>query len=116
MTRHIFKSFEAFEESETAGNYENVTIIDYNNRVCADLMTETKSLKVAFNRFFKQLADFHVFDGWRDGMEESIENGYWSDSETYWNDETNKSEYRGGWFYTVEDNDGSFYIALNVIK
>lgn len=110
-----YKSFDEFEQDESRYEYEHVAIVNKpNGTVCADLMTECKRWKTAVNRFFSAIANDPRFEGWKECIIESIENGYWSDKETYWNETTNKPEYRGGYFWEVEDNDGSFYICLNV--
>lgn len=118
MKTLYFNNFEEFDNAEVAGQFEVVTIVknERHNTMCADLMTECKSYKTALNRFFKALENYPQFAEWKDGILESCECGYFTQAETYWNDETNKSEYRGGWHYTIEDNDGSFYVCLNVAQ
>jgi hypothetical protein len=113
--RH-FESFEAYENEEvTKGEYEVVDIVKYNNKISADLLTECKTWKTALNRFFKALENVKEFDGWKDGIIESCENGYFIEAETYWNEEKCKSEYRGGWHYQVEELDENlWYIELTV--
>ena len=102
-----YKNFDEFENDRCAGNYELMAVVNNArfNTGCADLMTDCKNWRTAVRR---------CFDGWEECIIESIENGCWKDREAYWNSETGKYEYRGGWFYEVEDNDGSFYICLNV--
>mgnify|MGYP000103863738 FL=1 len=86
-----------------------------NGAVCADLITNCKYAETAIRRFFKALANDNRFDGWEECITECIKNGVWKDTETCWNEETCRSEYDGGYFWEVEDNDGSFYICLNVV-
>ena len=114
-----FESFEAFEESGLSGKFEVVTIVKGGSHgkkhVCADLMTECKSYKTAIRRFFKALEGDSRFDGWREGIEESCENGYFADKEQYW--ESGKGlVYTGGYHWCVEDHDGSYYVELTVVK
>ena len=113
-----FESFEAFEESGLSGKFEVVTIVKGGSHgkkhVCADLMTECKSYKTAIRRFFKALEGDSRFDGWREGIEESCENGYFADKEQYW--ESGKGlVYTGGYHWCVEDHDGSYYVELTVV-
>jgi len=89
---------------------ETLTTIENNKVLKADLMTSTKSLKVALNRFFKNLPNNELFDGWRDCMEESIEVNMWTGKEV------------GSWSWGVEqygedeDNTTAYYIYLNIVK
>lgn len=95
---------------------EVVSIVNKpNGTVCADLITNCKYAETAVRRFFKALANDERFDGWKEWIEAQIAGGVFKDAETYWNEETEKSEYHGGYFWEVEDNDGSFYICLNVV-
>lgn len=86
-----------------------------NGAVCADLITNCKYAETAIRRFFKALANDNRFDGWEECITDFIKNGVWKDKETCWNEETCRYEYDGGYFWEVEDNDGSFYICLNVV-
>lgn len=113
-----FESFEDFEESGISGKYEVVTIVKGGShgkkRVCADLMTDCKRYKTAIRRFFKALEGDGRFDGWREGIEESCENGHFADKEQYW--ESGKGlVYTGGYHWCVEDHDGSYYVELTVV-
>jgi hypothetical protein len=116
MKTMYFENFDKFEESETAVLYEVISIVKNEtfNTMCADLMTDCKSYKTALNRFFKGLEGYPQFTEWKDALIETCENGCFSDSEKYWDEETFKYEYKGGWHYSIEDNDGSYYICLNV--
>jgi len=113
MKTMYFDNFDEFEKSQTAGQYEVVSIVknEKYNTLCADLMTDCKSYKTAIKRFFKSLKDYPMFGGWEEQLLESCENGIWSAKET----DENGEYYAGGWHYTVEDNDGSFYICVNTI-
>lgn len=113
-TTHEFTSFEAFDASGTAGNYEDVTIIRENGKICADLMTECKSWKTALNRFFRAVANIPELAGWEPDVRESCESGYFADRESIWNEETMKSEVTGNWSWEVEDHDGAWYVCLNI--
>ena len=83
-----FESFEKFEQCENKQDYEMVAIVHNaeRNTVCADLITDCKSWKTAVKRFFK---------AWEK------EKGF---------------VYTGGYFWEVEDHDGSFYVCLNVVE
>ena len=111
MKTLYFENFDAFSDAEVSGQYELTTIVKNQkyNCLCADLMTDCKSYKTAIKRFFKSLKDYPEFDGWEEGLLESCENGVWEAKET----DENGEYYAGGWHYTVEDNDGSFYICVN---
>lgn len=112
-----FKNFDEFEQCENKQDYEMVAIVHYaeRNTVCADLMTDCKSWKTAVKRFFKALENRPEFSGWKESIIESCENGYFSDKETYWDNEKG-SVYTGGYFWEVEDHGGSFYVCLNVVE
>ena len=57
--------------------YETLTIIEYDNRYCTDLLTETKSQKVAINRFFRLLEKHEDLYSFKDTFIELLEtNGY----------------------------------------
>lgn len=112
-----FESFEKFEQCENKQDYEMVAIVHNaeRNTVCADLITDCKSWKTAVKRFFKALENRPEFFDWKESIIESCENGYFSDKETYWDNEKG-FVYTGGYFWEVEDHDGSFYVCLNVVK
>lgn len=112
-----YNSFEDFENDDRCkGAWELVAVVNKPNGVCADLITECKNWQTAVRRFFKALENDHRFDGWMEGIIESIENGYWKDKEAYWNAETQRNEYTGGYFWEVEPNEDYYYICLNVPK
>lgn len=109
-----FENFDQYEESRVSGESEVIAIVGggKNGTVCADLMTECKSWKTAVKRFFGALEGDARFEGWKDSVAESAENGFFE-----WIEE----EYKGGGntertgrFFTVEDYDGEWYIALRV--
>ena len=108
----FFDSFEEFDLSGTAGNYEEVTVVRERGWVKCDLLTECKSYKTALRRFFKALADVPEVSDWYEGMRESAENGYFSG-----NDFTMADGGRNpvpGYAWEIEDHDGAWYIFLNV--
>lgn len=109
-----YKNFDEFEMDESRSEYELVTIVNKTNGVCADLMTECKRWRTAVDRFFKTLEGDSRFDGWKESIVESIENGCWKDRETVWNEEKCKSEYTGGYFWEVEGYDSCYYVCINV--
>lgn len=81
MTTRFFNSFDEFDESGTAGNYEEVTVIRENGWIKTDVMTECKSWKTALRRFFKALADVPEISCWYEAMRESAENGYFKQND-----------------------------------
>ncbi len=113
-----FKNYDEFEASGVAGRSEVVALVNRTcngfNQVSADLMTYCKCWQTAVSRFFKALGDDKRFDGWKDGIIESCENGCFSDKETVWVDGKG-SVYTGGYHWSVEDNEGSFYVELTVV-
>lgn len=112
--RH-FSSMEEFEDLNEIGEYEVLDIVNRGNRVSADLITECKSYKTVIGRFFKGLENESAFDGWKDCLFESCENGYFKDAESIWNEERGRSEYTGSWAYEVEQLDETlWYITLTV--
>lgn len=74
MKKSTFTSFEAFEASQTAGDMEHVTVINYDNRVSADVMTEAKSIQMAVKKFFTAVKEIELFDGWKEQALELMEN------------------------------------------
>lgn len=108
-----FKNFDEFEQCENKQDYEMVAIVHNEkfNSMCADLMTDCKGWKTAVKRFFKALENRPEFSGWKETILESCENGYFSDKEL-----SHNGKYDGGFFWEVEDHDGSFYVCLNVVK
>ena len=103
MKKSIFTSFEEFEASQTAGDYERVTIINYNDRISADVMTEAKSIQMAVKKFFTAVKDIELFDGWKECALEMMEAGYFSSFEP------------GSYSFEVkEPEDNFFYITLTV--
>ena len=112
-----FKNFDEFEQSEDKQDYEMVAIVHNEkfNSMCADLMTDCKRWRTAVERFFKALENYPAIYDWKETIIESCENGYFSDKETHWDNEKG-FVYTGGYFWEVEDHDGSFYVCLNVVK
>ena len=107
-----YASFDEFEQDESRQDYELVAVVNKKNAVCADLMTECKLWMTAVDRFFKALEGDDRFDGWKDCIIESIENGCWNDASRIWED--GKLKYTGDYSWGVEDHDGSWYVFLNV--
>lgn len=113
MKRNDFNSFEEFENSGTAGNYEEVTVIRENGWIKCDLLTECKSWKTALRRFFKMLGNEGIFEGWYECMTESAENGYFKlDDFTMGNGSKNPLP---GYCYEIEEtSENVWYIFLNL--
>lgn len=113
--KRTFKSFD--EYSEYYDNHEHkvndVDVVENELTVCADGEFECKSWKTAIRRFFKALADNVLFDGWKECLEECVDNGTWKEREEHYN-----GEYIiGGWHWGVESIDEShWYIELTVGK
>lgn len=105
-----FASFDEFEECENKQDYEMVAVVHNKKRntVCADMITNCKRWRTAVNRFFEALENYPEFDGWKDSIMESCENGFFSDKEVHCG--------CCGWFWEVSEHDGSFYICVNVLK
>lgn len=103
MKKTIFSSFEAFEQSGITGDYEHTSIIEYQNRVSADLLTEAKSIEMAVKKFFTSVKTVELFDGWREQALELMSNGVFEVFD------------RGSYAFEVEEiDDGLFYIMLTV--
>ena len=113
MKRYDFTSFEQFEQSGTAGEYEALTVIDENGWLKSDIMTECKSWKTALRRFFKMLGEDSRLDGWYECMREGAENGCFKLNDfTMGNGSRNEFP---GYAYEIEEVDeGVWYIFLNV--
>lgn len=113
IKRHDFNSFEQFDESGTAGNWEELTFIREDGWKKADLMTETKSWKVALNRFFKAIGNDPDFDGWKECIVECCENGAFEQND--WTMADGSRNEFPSWSYGIEQIDESgWYIFLNV--
>lgn len=113
MTRHDYMSFEEFEESCTAGEWEDLTMLHENGWKKADLVTECKSWKTALKRFFKMIGDEAGFEGWYECLRESAESGIFRDNDCVMLDGS-RNEY-ASWAYEIEEvDDGAWYIFLNV--
>lgn len=114
-----FDSFDKYCESKMAKYDEVLSIVKGGShgktRYCADLTTNCKCWQTAVRRFFKALAGDTRFEGWQDGITEACENGSFHEIETFWNDTTQRSEYQGGWHWTVEAvSEDLYYIELTV--
>ena len=107
-----FASQEDYENYRYSGCNNILSIVHRRNSVCADMTTKCKNWKTAVKKFFDALADDKRFDGWRECVVESCENGCFSNKET---DENSNWAYNGGWFYKVEENYGSYYVCVNAL-
>lgn len=115
------KQFESFEEFENECNEDNqiedetICIVKTGKRICADLTTVCKNYKTAINRLFKEIDKFEAFKGWKDGIIESCENGYFQDIETWQNTDGTKTY--GDWHYQVEELDENlWYIEITTLQ
>ena len=115
IKRRDYTSFDDFHESGTAGNWEELTFIRENGWKKADLLTECKSWKTAINRFFKAIGTDPDFEGWKECLEESCENGYFAMNDNLMADGS-RNEYPS-WAYGLEPaGDYGWYIFLNVAE
>lgn len=107
--RH-FNSFDNYELSIDNGyEIDVVDIVRYENRVCADMLTFCKTWKTAVNRFFKAIENETEFDGWKDCIIESCNNGCFQDAECI-------NGHCVGWHYQIEQHeDDMWYIELTVM-
>lgn len=108
-----YANFDDYEVSCAAGSggrQEELAIVHKPHAVCCDLTTRCRKWQTAVKRFFDALGDDARFDGWRQCIVECVENGCFQQKEI--NPLTNK--YEGGWYWGIEDLDGSWYIYLNV--
>ena len=110
MKTMYFENYDEFETCENKQDAELVAVVKRNDGLCADLLTETKSWKVALNRFFRELrkAGFYTLAEWEETVKESCKNGVFADKEI----NPYVREYSGGWFYEVENYDGAWYVCL----
>lgn len=113
MKRYDFTSFADFEESGIAPEREAVTLIRENGWFKADLMTECKSWKTAVNRFFKALENVPEFDGWKDFLRESAENGYFKDNDSTMADGS-RNEFQSFAWEIEPIDESQWYIFLNI--
>lgn len=111
-----YRNFAEFNGDPYHHGDECVAIVNNpNGTVCADVITSCKRWQTAVRRFFKALAGDSRFDGWQEAITECCDSGYFSDKETCWDPKTGTSKYYDGYFWEVEDLDGSFYVCLNVV-
>lgn len=113
MKRYDFTSFEQFEESNTAGEYEALTVIDENGWLKSDIMTECKRWQTALRRFFKMFGEDSRLDGWYECMKEEAENGYFKLNDSTMGDGS-RNEFPAYAYEIEEIDDGVWYIFLNV--
>lgn len=113
MKRYDFYSFDEFDQSGTAGEYEALTVLHKSGWIKCDIMTECKSYKTALRRFFKMIGDDPHFEGWYESMREAAENGYFKMNDfVMGNGEKNPLP---GYAYEIEELDeGLWYIFLNI--
>lgn len=84
MKRYDFTNFEEFaqhvntQRENGADGYEEITVVRENGWFKADLMTCTKSAKVAINRFFRVLPELA---SWKEFLVEAISCGCWKDND-----------------------------------
>lgn len=96
-----FANQEAYENYRYRGCNNILSIVRRTNSVCADMTTKCKNWKTAVKKFFDAIAGDNRFDGWRECVIESCENGCFANREN------------GEWFYEVEENDGCYYVCVN---
>ena len=93
------------EKSENFGTMaDHGYIVRTDRDICADLITDTKSVKTALNRFFRAVKNHKLFADWEDEIREGVENGYYK---------INEYEYTG-FIWEVEEHDGSYYIMIKM--
>ena len=107
-----FESYDEFDLCENKQDEELIAVVKRQNGLCADLLTETKSWKVAINRFFRELrkAGFYQLAEWEEVVRESCESGVFADKEI----NPYARGYAGGWFYEVENHGDLWYVCLKV--
>lgn len=117
MFDSLTEYFNYYEEIDH--EYNDVDVVDRGSVISADGQFKCKSYKTALRRFFKAIAGKFDTWGWTEEvLLESIENGYKSMVERYWNDEHKLEAYRTwGWHYGIEElEEGVWYIELTVGK
>lgn len=122
----VFRNFEAFEnwilQFENCYEWEQIpTAIDDGFKISMDLFTECKSWKTVLRRFEKAFgqisSEVHT---WVEGIQESCENGFFSDAVPYsaWtNDSEEVKEFlkRGAYSWALEEvREGYWYVYLNI--
>lgn len=116
MKRYDFTSFDQFHDSDVAGEYEALTVLDENGWLKSDLMTEGKSWKTALRRFFKLLGDDSRVAGWYEDMRENAEAGCFKMDDFTWGlwQKNDKPSYSWGIEHVGDDGWDVWYIFLNV--
>ena len=97
MKRYDFYSMEDFENSGISA-YDTPVCVHENGWFKADLLTDTKSVKVALNRFFRA---FPEVASWRESMEGCFKM-HDKDGGFHWEIDTTNAD------------DGTIYIFLNL--
>lgn len=112
--KRTFKNFDEYSEyyENREHKMNDVDVVENTVTVCADGEFECKNWKTAVRRFFKEINDNSLFDGWKECITECVENGIWKEKEEY-----NGKHVCGGWFWEVECIDeGFWYVSLTVSK
>ncbi len=113
MKRYDFTSFEQFEQSDTVGKLETLTVIDENGWLKSDITTKCKSWKTALRRFFKLFGDDPRLNDWYECMKDEAENGYFKANDLILADGS-RNEFPS-FAYEIEEIDkGIWYIFLNI--
>lgn len=117
MKKQMFSEQEWEKQAETLEvdfEYEIVTIIDCKDHIEADLTTNTKSMKIALNRFEKGITDIPLLNGFMNGFKEELKET--GKIEEYTGREDMKNGcYQYSWTFEKIDSD-LIYIAMKVLK
>ena len=110
-----YTSFDAFDVSETAGEYDRLTIINENGWLKTDLLTECKSPKTAINRFFRALNpdNYNDFCVWQEEITGATSAGIFKGNDMLLANGAKND--KPSYFWEVEQiDDGLWYIFLNL--
>ena len=111
------EQYEAYYEINEHKPGNIVDVVESETHYCADLTTYCKKPSTAVRRFFAAVNGIKDYECWEEGMEESVESGYMSLKDTFWNEETGREDFGGNYAFGIEElDDGLWYMFFNVKK
>ncbi|MDR1020163.1 MAG: hypothetical protein LBL73_05345 [Synergistaceae bacterium] len=115
MTHRTFTSQDHYEAFYSMNEHspDVVDIIETATHYSSDLTTDCVGMSTAIRRFFIGVKHIPDLIEWADGFMESVKSGCLCDVESFWNEDTRRSERTGNWAYGVEGEPGNWYVFLN---
>ncbi len=105
METKEFKTYRGFREAKEAEVKEEVAVVKSGQSISADLITDCAGWRDALESFFSGLDGYPQLSDWRPLLTAACANGCFEGS----------GERRGDkWYYSVEDNNGEWYVFLSI--